>query len=326
MTEKKNGKNRDLLTFTDTIFVVNGEMIENRGEDSYAFSLNNNCGMLGVFDGCGGIGARKYEEYENQTGAYLASRAAAEVVYGWFSEFCSEKTVLSGNTVKPVCDEVARRLKERLCAMAEKTGRTSIKGSLTKSFPTTCSLALFTHENKSLYSAFIWAGDSRGFILTADGLHQVTADDSADGDDALAGIRSDSRLTNMISADGGFVLHNRIITCSQPCVVLTATDGCFGYFSTPMEFEYMLLETMKAASNANEWSKRLKAYIRRFAGDDYTIGIAAFGFNSFRSMQKAFAGRKQEMYGKYISGLRNASEQEKQSLWNEYKKTYCGGV
>ena len=62
---------RELIDF---IFSVNGEKIEGYGEDACTIEVDENKALLGVFDGCGGVGSRKYAEHNNMTGAYIASR------------------------------------------------------------------------------------------------------------------------------------------------------------------------------------------------------------------------------------------------------------
>ena len=65
---------KNLLSEISTYFSISGEMIPQNGEDSYLYSFNENKGLVGVFDGCGGIGSRRYEILNGKTGAYIASR------------------------------------------------------------------------------------------------------------------------------------------------------------------------------------------------------------------------------------------------------------
>ena len=52
------------------------EMIDENGEDSGFYGFTDKHALMSVFDGCGGIGAKKYPSMDNRSGAYLASRAA----------------------------------------------------------------------------------------------------------------------------------------------------------------------------------------------------------------------------------------------------------
>lgn len=319
-----NQKADSLMAVLDTVFVVNGEMIEKNGEDSYAYSVNAEMGMIGVFDGCGGIGSRKYPEYNNKTGAYIASRLAGKVALDWFKRNCTQR--LSESNIVGICDDLQVRLRERMASMETGTETGTLRGSLTKSFPTTTSVILFSNYKNSIYSSFIWAGDSRGFILTQDGLTQMTCDDIEGGSDAMSNLSADGKLTNVVTAEGNFKLNNKNVICDNPAIFITATDGCFGYFSTPMEFEFMIIETLQHSENAEQWKNNLDSYIRGYTGDDYTMCIAVYKYKSFEKLKSAYAERSLFLKEYYISKLESADDVVKAALWDEYKKTYYKGV
>lgn len=60
------------------------EKIPGNGEDSFLYMFTPNSGIVGVFDGCGGSGAKKYEKYQGKTGAYMASRVVSGATRDWF--------------------------------------------------------------------------------------------------------------------------------------------------------------------------------------------------------------------------------------------------
>ena len=322
---KANNTN-SLINYIDSIFMVDGEMITDNGEDSYMFSVNDRYGIIGVFDGCGGLGSRKYAEYNNKSGAYISSRIVSKTILEWFESFSEDNRTLSGNTIKDICDELKSAIVRELKDYEQCTRTNGIKGSMTKNFPTTASIILFANKRNMLYSSYIWAGDSRGFVLTTSGLTQITKDDIENDGDALENISNDSKLTNVVSADGDFVLNNRMITCEKAGILITATDGCFGYFSTPMEFEYMLIDTMLESNNVEEWERKIKQYIKNYTADDHTIGLVVFGYKSFKKMKKAYSERHKFLLQKYIKSLDGADEKEINHLWNEYKDNYYRGV
>ena len=322
ISNKKNG----LLSFLDAVFVVNGEMIPDNGEDSFAYSVNDSLGMIGVFDGCGGIGSRKYPEYNNKSGAYIASRMTGDMTMNWFKQICAGGISPFGNNTPQLCNNLKINLAERLKGMETMVNNSVMKGSLTKSFPTTASVILFSNAKKTLYSTFIWAGDSRGFILTPEGLCQITKDDIEGESDALTNLSADGKLTNLVSAMGDFQLHSRQIVSDEPQILITATDGCFAYFPTPMEFEYMLVESLQQSDSIAQWKQNLDQYVKKFTSDDYTMGIAVCGYTSFENLKQAFASRRMFLYQNYISRLAVGEDDMKVALWNEYKKTYYRGV
>ena len=241
-----------LANYIDCIFTVYGEMIENNGEDCYMFSVDSDYGIIGVFDGCGGLGARKYAEYNHKSGAYIASFISAKTTLMWFEKICKKRIIFNSDECREICNDLKKDIVNELQKQTQGICSNGIKGSMVRSFPTTASVILFAIQNGLLYASFIWAGDSRGYILTPSGLTQITVDDIENKADAYVNISSDARLTNVVSAEGDFELNNQTDSFESPCVLITATDGCFGYFSTPMEFEYMLIDTlMKSIARKN---------------------------------------------------------------------------
>ena len=171
---------------------------------------------------------------------------------------------------------------------------------------------------------FIWAGDSRGYVLSDMGLAQVTKDDIDDSVDALDNISNDGVLTNVVSADGNYILHSKQIKIEDKIIIFNATDGCFGYLKTPMEFEYLILQTLLSSDNIIEWRDKLKSQIRQYTGDDHTISLVAIGFKDFNEMQDYYLKRAETLYEHYIKNLKNCTQDEIDNLWNKYKRTYYG--
>ena len=90
-----------------------------------------------------------------------------------------------------------------------------LKGNLMKEFPSTLSLVLIAPwKSNALVTEFIWAGDSRGYILDSSGLHQVTVDDIANTD-ALENLSEDAPMKNVISASHPYVLNRRTGACTD---------------------------------------------------------------------------------------------------------------
>ena len=159
------------------------------------------------------------------------------------------------------------------------------------------------------------------YLLDADGLAQLTEDDLG-GVDAMQNLTRDAALTNVISLSKDFSLHSAQLSMGRPGLLFAATDGCFGYLSTPMEFEYLLLKTLQEAQNAVSWEKALVQEIGEVAGDDYTISGLAMGFGSFENLKRQLSARTALVYRTYIHGLDNCSREEKQKLWEHYRVHY----
>ena len=60
---------------------------------------------------------------------------------------------------------------------------------------------------------------------------------------------------------------------NEPLIILSATDGCFGYLLTPMHFEYILLDCLTNSSNCKEWSESIHKTLNPISSDDFTIGL-----------------------------------------------------
>lgn len=302
--------------FINALFTVSGEKIENYGEDSYLAEDKEALALIGVFDGCGGLGSQKYKELENHTGAYIASRKARDATRNWF---------MMQKDLKRTEAETARNsLKDCITdyLMSLKTQKSGIKGDLLKDFPTTVSVVLIKDEKKSALALYIWAGDSRGYILEKNGLIQITRDDIIGDADAYANLSEDARLSNFACANGKFYLNKRLATISSPALIISATDGCFGYFRTPMEFEYLLLDKLMDAENIEMWENGIKEAVKEISGDDFSMAMCIVGCEEFPKLKKYFSKRYEKLKKEYIKGLSGASKKECEKLWGKYKKNY----
>lgn len=277
--------------------------------------FTDEAGLIGAFDGCGGLGSRACAGAKDMTEAYIASRAIGSAVLSWFRR--NGETGYEWN-IDGLRHDIINNLK--MCEDNCGGGGIKLRGSLVRSFPSTVAIAIFQVVNKELVTRHIWAGDSRTYVITSAGLAQISIDD-IQGEDAMSNLTRDGALTNVVSSDNKFVLHSRELRLKEPCIVMSATDGCFGYVSSPMEFEKMILETLMRAGNVEEWKEFLAHEISERAGDDQTIALAAFGFSSFEDMKKFYCERCKAVYG-IVNEFGSASPERKQELWLNYKPGY----
>lgn len=218
--------------------------------------------------------------------------------------------------------ELAEDFKKLKNAYTENGGIT-IRGSLSRSFPTTAAIAAIRPEtNNTILCEFLWAGDSRGYILDQYGLSQVTRDDIDSDADALENLKQDGRLVNTINADVSFEVHVRQVRLNLPSVVITATDGGFSYFETPMNFEAALLATLRQANVPEEWEEGMNALLRRKAGDDFTLAISCFGFADFTQVKNYFYNRFTALTNTYVIPSDKADYETLKKLWEDYKRSY----
>ncbi len=304
-----------------SFFIVSGEMIDGKGEDSYSYEYTDKKGFIGVFDGCGGTGAKRYPIFNSHTGAFLASRIAAYTTQKWWNVSSAEKT-----DINTLCENLRENISVFKRIGDEKSQNTVLKGSLSeKSFPTTAVIITYDFTDKPVCK-YIWAGDSRGYLLDRYGLCQVTADDIDSDGDAYENIECDARVNNVINADKEFHLNQKEITLSEPCIVFAATDGCFSYIRTPMEFEYLLLSTLCSSVSIYDWEKKLKSHLHKQASDDYTMTVLVFGFKRFKDIKSYYRKRLHKLNKEYISILSSVKETNDKTridtLWKQYKGLY----
>lgn len=298
----------------------NGEVRENLGEDNWAYGFCQNAGIIAVFDGCGGSGARTHPDYGDHSEAYMASRLCSGALYE-----CIQSTLPEiKNPVDFVRDTLMPHLTQTLQAnMPEYRGGIRIKGMRT--LPTTMAAALIqTTEDDTLSVTPIWAGDSRVYILDANGLCQLTMDDS-NQPDPMEGLYDDGTLTNVICQDQAIRLNCYTVALKPPFVVLAASDGCFGYVSTPMEFEGMLLHSLLESENVAQWEENLRKLVAKYAGDDHTLYMASFGYESFENILKTFKPRYEELQKKYLQTVWDTPWEDRDTrrqLWTDYRTNY----
>jgi len=132
-------------------------------------------------------------------------------------------------------------------------------------------------------------------------------------------------MTNTINADRAPRVNQKVCRIPLPAIILTATDGCFAYYTTPMEFEGVLLSTLLSASCPNDWERSLSEQIGRVAGDDYTLVMAALGFQSFENLKQAFSQRYKFLCKNYLTRLAAlplSDAATRRALWASYRPEY----
>ena len=153
-------------------------------------------------------------------------------------------------------------------------------------------------------------------MLDSKGLHQLTKDD-LDDQDAMTNLTNDGVMSNVINASSPYEIHYKEVVVDHPCIFLTATDGCFGYLNSPMEFEHLLLSTLVEAKSILQWRILLNDRMNKVAGDDYTLCVAVTGYKAFEDIRKDFVKREEYVADAYIN-----NDCDVNSLWEVYKVEY----
>ena len=299
------------------------DKIPGHGEDSYCYSFCDDAGLLGAFDGCGGSGARTHDYYSGHTEAYVASRLCAGAFYDQFrKEFpCNQSAESVANQY--FVPLTAQRLSD--FGPPQSGNGFQIKGSSVHTLPSTAAVALMQQDvDGSVLVSAIWAGDSRVYIMDSLGLAQLTVDDTT-VTDPMMNIYEDGILKNILCSDKQIDLHCKTIRKNEPFIVFAATDGCFGYLSTPMEFEGVLLNTLLRSNCVADWERNLADMITSVAGDDHTLCLAAYGYGSYEAIQKSFAQRYEFIEKYYLIPVSYIPVEDRGSrfqLWGSYSTDY----
>jgi serine/threonine protein phosphatase PrpC len=262
-------------------FGFNLGKIPDHGEDADPVLRDGpDLGLVGVFDGMGGAGGRVYETLDGpRSGAYLASRIARDVVEERMLDLLEPNWNLKGEAAaEDLRRSVQTALQEHLAGL--KAPASGLRSRLLRALPTTMAVIALQRARRggSRWACHVlWAGDSRAYALDASGLHQLSTDDLREVGDAMSNLHQDSLVSNAMSADTDFHVNYRRVELEAPFVLLTATDGCFGYLPTPMHFEQLLLATLAATRSTEDWSSALQREISAVTGDDAALAVMGVG-------------------------------------------------
>jgi len=299
------------------------DKVPGKGEDSYCHSFSDDAGMLAVFDGCGGAGARTHDYYSGKTEAYMASRLCAGAFYDLFRSRFQEGWTGAAFAREVLQPETVARLVQYQPPKVE--GSIQIRGSMVRTLPTTAAAAIMEPaEDGCVKVTAVWAGDSRVYVLDQMGLAQLTVDD-ATVTDPMLNIYEDGILKNTFASDRPVRLNVSEVVVKPPFMVLAATDGCYGYVTTPMEFEALLLKTLAGAASVAQWEQDLADAISSFAGDDHALVMAAYGYDKFEKLKQSLRPRLDYLWQNYILPVKDVPADQREprfALWDSYKLDY----
>lgn len=309
--------NMEFRDYLDTLFCSQEPAIPDAGEDSFCSLLQEKSALVAVFDGCGGLGSLRYPGFKNHTGAWTASRLACGAVHDWYRKHDEDVW----NNPQELLESLNAYLK---CGLgkgpAHGNNKLRIGGSMVRDFPTTLALALARLEKGKLVVHVVWAGDSRVYLLDSKGLAQLTLDDSEEAD-AFDNLSNDGELTNLLSSDGKYTLHYKRLELTEPTLVFAATDGCFGYIPSPMEFEYTICRCIQESATVNALREKLRQEFKKTAGDDLAMSCMGLLSGSYQGIRQLAANRVETLEKDYLSQL-NRDRSAALSLWQEYRRDY----
>lgn len=273
--------------------VFNVEKKKDAGEDAdptLDADVNRSWGVLAVYDGMGGAGARKYthkDTHEEHTSAYWASR----YVKGAIEELIKSRPI-GVNPVEYLESNMHIAIKQCLDKEISNfpSASSSAVSKLLAKLPTTMALCVYEIIDENLNISCYWAGDSRVYMFDGEKLCFCTLDDAnAPDGDPFSPANMDLAMNNRICQDQEFRINKSQITVkidsAKPIILFAATDGCFGYYKNPIEFEKMIL-SMISSPDKSQWLSRIQqAIIDNIQQDDFSMSLVVIGNTSPESLQ-----------------------------------------
>lgn len=222
--------------------------------------------------------------------------------------------------------------------LAEAQSSSRLRTKMQRNLPSTLAGWVYRATPEREITAF-WAGDSRCYILSDDGLRQVSRDDAKGDFDAFEAIREDPPLTNYISERIPNSIKRRRFLYNNRTILICASDGAFNYLPTPMDFEFVILNSLMSSENMQIWADGLAKRLQSTAGDDISIILHPLGFDSFDDLKLFYKRRldelkeqfvepletlheKQAQLEKELASLRTAAKEKTKEVWDQYRVTY----
>lgn len=164
--------------------------------------------------------------------------------------------------------------------------------------PISCGSFFMQCEGKKFYTGYLGCGSVRLFLLTGQGL--------------------------MILSPEEFpaVISGKMFDCPLPAILLCASDRTFRKFESPMDFEYVLLDTLCDSQTIEGWKTLLTKRILSEEDRSFQLLVGSFGFGSFKTMQKTFSNRKSNLYWNFLSKETNATPYEAEAMNTAYEQNY----
>lgn len=218
------------------------------------------------------------------TSALWASRIAiARCAYAleYESEFAN--CDLSNGSVRK---RLAKFISSGLNCIAGKFLFGEVKYDNQKVLPTTLAFVRYaTDGNGTTTAEVVWAGDSRCYLLTKDGLKQL----SVDNEDKSGAI------TNLFFAGRGKAtnLNYEKYEINEPCVLMAVSDGIFDPFEPydNLGVEKTLLEHINKNDSYENLMSSLSTFYDGVRSDDATMAFVPVGFERYKDLRETLTSR-----------------------------------
>ena len=290
-------------------------------EDTYPYIDDD---LLVVCDGCGGAGSSKHTLYKRDVDSYEKIRNIVlpedkdgllkdymmhgNVFYPVVnskedtqirtSAFIGSRTVMSrfvyayktipDHDPEEIRDFIIEGMKEVIeCLGLEDTKKVD-KALLSTTF---VGVTINGETEDKVDVDVYWAGDSRAYYLSRNGLQQLSKDDE-DESGALTNLYCIApKVTTKVNH-----LHHVL---DKPCVILTCSDGLFDALHDSLEVENTLLHFLCVGDSMESWRDGLIAFYDQIKCDDTTVALRQFGFKDYEEMKNALKPRLEEVEDLY---------------------------
>ena len=293
--------------------------------------------LIACMDGCGASGAKRHILFNTPCKeSRVASHEIKEALREYYRQLCTQKVLLPDElpiALKHCIDTRLQMVSEELEKLS--SSRSSIKNRLAKPLPSTLAMILAKAVGDVVTATTIWAGDSRCYALLPNGMLQLSIDDTIEGAAQRASMNSDASVTNVINQKGNYRLHcteyrflsKRKAGKLEPCILLTVSDGCYGYFALPYLLEGVLLDALmdEHVVTPDQWLDLVKERIMAVASDDASLQVVGFcdeTESAFSELKEWFRPRWEYFHATFDKPLTVALQlndtQIMANLWDQY--------
>ena len=311
-------KDRDILDSGKFYDIVMSPVLENSDEEFRQYVTDSFCELFSLKD----VYFTGRPDENKRTSGYFASRFVSAIVLNTFKfnpEFDREKLfsrLLSApdgdrtSILKEYSDLLQGIVKSKLTEIAEKNNF-EIESKTTGSYllPSTLMFAVVNEQKRYVDVVYFWAGDSRAYMWNNEGLAQVSLDHE-----------QDETMTNLICLSKPFYLEAKYMRFEKPCILFNTTDGCYksNCFGSPLDFEYVFLDSMKQAETPEQFSSIMTKLYKSIGSDDSdTMALATYGYKDFKEVRKAVEKRLDAIHRNIVEKLPDIFERDYAQELNE---------
>lgn len=290
----------------------NSSVILNSHEDDFYYA--------GVFDGISNLGKRTYPKAENHTGAWIASKSSAKLC----DYYLQNNTLTFSQSDSGRLERYLYNEMKKINVSASGENDFLYGGSSDVSLPASMAIFAVRQISKNKVDCEILQnGNARGYILDKNGVAQLTKDDTDKDRDALESLSAEESLKNYINADRRFSISYQKISVSLPCIFIVSSHGGYSGFQSPMDFEGEVLRALLECDDKPlNWKNDLNKCISKTSKEDYSIAIAAFGYDTFSDVKKHFVSRYKDLASEYLIPEMEADSKILKRIWKKYSTSY----